>query len=188
MLHTLTKLLAPAAAERLTLVFNHVLGSEAVAMDRLRPHAGRQLQLHWAGWPSLLPAPPPLAWRITPAGLLEWVPAGLEAGEAAVAGTPGGAAADLRLVLEASNPALLVSRVLAGEPPPVQIEGDAQLAGDVNWLVQNLRWDVVADLERLFGPVVAQQLGSLGRSLAGGLRAAVQGAQALGARLRPRAS
>jgi ubiquinone biosynthesis accessory factor UbiJ len=46
----------------------------------------------------------------------------------------------------------------------------------------------VADLERLFGPVVAQQLGTLGRALAGGLRTAVQGASALGERLRPRAS
>jgi hypothetical protein len=36
--------------------------------------------------------------------------------------------------------------------PPVDIEGDAQLAGDVNWLMQNLRWDVAADLERLFPP------------------------------------
>lgn len=182
MLHTLTELLAPAAAERLTLIFNHVLGSEAVATQRLRPHAGRRLELHWAGWPALLPAPPPLVWRITPAGLLEWVAPGL------AAGSHGDDTADLRLVLDASNPALLMSRVLGGEPPPVQIEGDAQLAGDVNWLVQNLRWDVVADLERLFGPMVAQQLGTLGRSLASGLRAAVQGAQALGARLRPRSS
>ena len=61
MLHTLSNLLAPAVAERLTLVFNHVLGSESVAMERLRPHAGRRLELQLAGWPSLLPAPPPLA-------------------------------------------------------------------------------------------------------------------------------
>ncbi len=182
MLHTLSNLMAPAVAQRLTLVFNHVLGSEAVAMDRLRPHAGRRLQLQLAGWPSLLPAPPPLSWRITPAGLLEWVAAG------PADGSDGGDLAELLLVLDAANPALLVSRVLAGEPPPVQVEGDAQLAGDVNWLVQNLRWDVVADLERLFGPVVAQQLASLGRALAGGLRAAVQGASALGERLRPRST
>ncbi len=185
MLHTLSNLLAPALAERLTLVFNHVIGSEAVAMERLRPHAGRRLELQLAGWPALLPAPPPLSWRITPAGLLEWTPPAAQANVAAVTGVAG-AEAELRLVLEASNPALLVSRVLAGEPPPVQIEGDAQLAGDVNWLVQNLRWDVVADLERLFGPVVAQQLGQLGSAVAAGLRAAVQGASALGARLRPR--
>ena len=58
------------------------------------------------------------------------------------------------------QPALLpLARLaLGGTPPAVQIDGDAQLAGDMNWLLQNLRWDVAADLERLFGPAVAQQL------------------------------
>jgi hypothetical protein len=36
--------------------------------------------------------------------------------------------------------------------------------------------------------VVAQQLGTLGRAVAGGLRTAVQRATALGERLRPRSS
>ena len=48
-----------------------------------------------------------------------------------------------------------MARALGGTPPPVQIDGDAQLAGDVNWLLLNLRWDVAADLERLFGPTPA---------------------------------
>ena len=69
-----------------------------------------------------------------------------------------------RCSVDAANPALLLARMLGGEPPPVQIDGDAQLAGDVNWLLQNLRWDVAADLERLFGPVVAQQLHQVGRT------------------------
>jgi ubiquinone biosynthesis protein UbiJ len=64
----------------------------------------------------------------------------------------------------------------------VAIDGDAQLAGDVNWLMQNLRWDVAADLERFFGPVAAQQLHRLGSAVAHALRSAVQG---LG-RARPR--
>jgi ubiquinone biosynthesis protein UbiJ len=178
MLHTLQSMLAPPVFERLTLLINHVLGSEAVAMEKLRPHAGRRLVLRLAGWPSLLPEPPPLAWRITPAGLLEWSP---EPGPEAPA-----EASDLTLLLEAGNPALLLTRMLSGEPPPVQIEGDAQFAGDVNWLVQNLRWDLVADLERLFGPAVAQQLGTLGRAVAGALRTALKQAGALGDRLRPR--
>ena len=38
---------------------------------------------------------------------------------------------DLAVTLDAPNPALLVAKMLAGEQPPVQIEGDAQLAGDV---------------------------------------------------------
>ncbi len=174
MLHSLQALLAPAIAERLTLVINHVLGGESAATARLRPHAGRSLVLTLTGWPSLLPAPPPLAWLITPAGLLEWC------------GSEGAATQDLAVQIDASNPALLLARMLAGETPAVQIDGDAQLAADVNWLLQNLRWDVAADLERLFGPVVAQQLHRIGSAVAGGLRTALKGAATLGERLRPR--
>ena len=90
--------------------------------------------------------------------------------------------------IDASNPALLAARALAGEPAAVQIEGDAQLASDVNWLIQNLRWDMAADLERFFGPLVAQQLAQLGRSAASGLRAALAGAARLAERLRPRST
>jgi ubiquinone biosynthesis protein UbiJ len=152
-----------------------VLASEAVATARLRPHAGRTVTLKLAGWPALLPPPPALAWRVTPAGLLEWC------------GKDGAAGADLALEVDASNPALLLVRALGGEPAPVQIEGDAQLAGDVNWLIQNLRWDVAADLERLFGPVVAQQLQQFGRAVAAGLRSALKGAAGLAGRVRSRA-
>jgi ubiquinone biosynthesis protein UbiJ len=174
MLQSLHTLLAPALAERLTLLLNHVLASEAVATERLRPHASRTVSLTLAGWPALLPPPPALAWRITPAGLLEWC------------GNAGASSADLALRIDASNPALLVAQALGGETAPVQIEGDAQLAGDVNWLIQNLRWDVAADLDRLFGPAVALQLHQLGRAVAGGVRAALKGAAGLADRLRPR--
>jgi ubiquinone biosynthesis accessory factor UbiJ len=179
MLHSLNALLAPALAERLTLLINHVLASEAVATDRLRPHSGRSLSLTLQGWPALLPQPPLLAWRITPAGLLDW------------SGTPGAAPAegqepDLAVTLQADNPALLLARTLGGEPPPVQVVGDAQLAGDVNWLLQNLRWDVAADLDRLFGPRLALPLHQVGRMLASALRKALQGASALGEQWRSR--
>ena len=173
MLHSLNSLLAPAVMERLTLVVNHVLGAEPAATERLSPHAGRTIELTLAGWPRLLPAPPAMAFRVTPAGLLEWC--GLERQ----------AAADLGVRVEASNPALLLARGLTGELPAVAIDGDAVLAGDVNWLLQNLRWDVAADLERLFGPAVAHQLHRLGSALAAAVRKAVQGAGALKDRLRP---
>jgi ubiquinone biosynthesis accessory factor UbiJ len=174
MLHSLNALLAPALAERLTLLFNHVLSGESVATDRLRPHSGSTLALTLAGWPSLLPPPPVLAWRVTPAGLLEWC------GQAAPT------APDLAVQLDASNPALVLARALAGEAPAVQIEGNAQLAADVNWLLQNLRWDVAADLDRIFGPQLAQPLHQVGRMLASGLRTTLKGAAALGEQWRSR--
>lgn len=174
MLHSLQAVLAPAFAERLTLVLNHVLSAESVATLRLQPHAGRTLSLTLNQWPGLLPRPPELAWRITPAGLLEWC--GMQ-------GAPG---PDLHVQLDASNPALLAARALAGTPPAVQIDGDAQLAGDVNWLLQNLRWDVAADLERLFGPGPAQTLHRMGSALATALRAGLKSVSELGERLRSR--
>jgi ubiquinone biosynthesis protein UbiJ len=155
MLQRLHALVAPALASRLTLLLNHVLSAERVATERLVPHAGRTVALTLVGWPALLPPPPVLAWRITPAGLLEEAP-NLDLG-----------VPDLAVQLEASNPALLLVRAMAGEPAQVQVDGNAQLAGDVNWLMQNLRWDAAADLERLFGPVVAQQLAQLGRAESG---------------------
>jgi ubiquinone biosynthesis protein UbiJ len=173
MLQSLASLLAPPVLERSTLVINHVLAAEPVAQDRLKAHAGRAVALDLDGWPALLPPAPPLAWRITPAGLLEWC------------GLDGAPAAELQLHLDASNPALLLARALAGERPALRIEGDAQLAADVGWLTENLRWDAAADLERFFGPVVAQQLVQVGRMLAAGLRSALGAVEPLVQRLRP---
>lgn len=166
---------APAVMERLTLLLNHVLGREPAAVERLRPHAGRVLRLQAEGWPGLLPPPPPMAWRVTPAGLLEWC--GLEAPEGA----------DLSVRLDATNPAALAMAALAGQPPAVQVEGDAQFAADVSWLASNLRWDVADDLERLVGPALAQGLQQWGGVVLRGLQAAMSAAGTFAARARPRA-
>jgi ubiquinone biosynthesis protein UbiJ len=173
MLQTLNTLLAPAVMERLTLAINHVLGSEDAATARLRPHAGRTVEIVLGGWPAMLPVPPSMAFRITPAGLVEWC--GVEHTDEP----------DLGVRVDASNPALLLARGLIGERPAVDIDGDVALAGDVNWLAQNLRWDVEADLERVVGPAAAHQLHRLGSLLASGLRTAVQAANGLKDRLRP---
>jgi len=162
MLQNLQGLLVPAVVERLVLVINHVLASEPAAMQRLAAHPGRVIALALLHWPSWLPAAPVLKFHVTAPGLLEWN------------GLDDGAEATLTVQVDASNPALLFARSLAGEPPPLTIAGDAALAGDVRWLVDNLRWDVEADLERLFGSMVARQLGRLGSSLAAGLRGVAQ--------------
>ena len=44
-----------------------------VAMARLVPHQGRLIALELQQWPALLPAPPTLKFRVTPAGLLGMV-------------------------------------------------------------------------------------------------------------------
>jgi ubiquinone biosynthesis protein UbiJ len=178
MLHSLRAQLAPAlaqpVAERLTLLVNHLLAAEPVAAERLRPHAGRTIEVTLTGWPRLLPPPPAWVWRVTAAGLLEWCATALPA------------AADLGVRIDAANPGGLLVRTLGGQPPAAQIDGDAQFAADVHWLIQNLRWDAAADLERAFGPLPAGVLMQLGSSMAAGLRGVVEGAAALRERLRPR--
>jgi ubiquinone biosynthesis protein UbiJ len=174
MLQSLNALLAPALMERLVLVVNHVLAAEPAATQRLQAHGGRVIQLQMQGWPRLLPAPPALAFTITPAGMLEWSGA-----------SEPPTRADLGVRVDATNPLLLMARAMTGDKPTVSIDGDAQLAGDVNWLLQNLRWDIAADLERLFGPTAAYPLHRLGSALARALRAALQGASSLTPQTRP---
>ena len=163
MLQNLNALLAPALMDRLVLVVNHVMAAEPQAVARMLPHQGQVLRLDLLQLPRLLPAPPPLAFRITPAGLVEWCRDPVDA--------------DLRVRLEASNPAALALQALGGSMPPLVIEGDALLAADVDWLLKNLRWDVADDLQRLFGPTVAHELHRLGTGLAQALREALQGAR-----------
>lgn len=169
MLQNLHRMLAPPVMERLTLLLNHVLGSEEVGSARLLPHAGKTLQIEAAGWPALLPPLPLLAWQVTPAGLLEWC-GGADAG--VDAGPP--LAPQLQLRVAADNPVLLAARMAAGEMPALEIAGDAAFAADANWLLQNLRWDLAADLERVLPLPLAAALTRAGAGFAGALAAAVQ--------------
>ena len=172
MLHALAPALQTVLTERLTLLLNHVLGAEAVATERLRGHEGRTLRVQFDGWPALLPPLPRLAYRVTPAGLLE----------ALAADAPG--ELDLRLVVDASNPALTLLQWSASrEWPRVAVQGDAQFAADLSWLMDNLRWDVQDDLARLIGPAPAHEVARVARLIAAGLRgtlAALSGAAARG--------
>lgn len=161
MLQSVRALVEPAALEWLTLLVNHVLAGEPVAMKRLCPHAGKRLHIELADWPSLLPAPAPVIFQVTPAGLVER-PADTER----ASGVP----AELQLRVGAANPALLLVTLASGERPDVVVQGEAQFAADVQWLADNLRWDLEADLARLLGPLPARQLARLGAALAASLR------------------
>ena len=166
MFNTLQSLLGQATMERVTLFLNHLLGAEPAAMQRLQKHAGRSVQLELQGWPGVLPPLPPTTFRVSAAGLLEWT-----AGDSLE--TP-----DLRVGIDASNPALAAMQALTGERPRVEVSGDAALAADLNWLFDNLRWDVQDDLERIVGAAPARELARVAGGVAAGLR---QAAQALGA-------
>lgn len=148
---------APAAQDRLILLLNHVISREPLAMARLQPYAGRALLLKLQNWPRLLPPAPDLALGISPAGLFERLE---QAPEQA-----------LRIELDAGNPALLALSSLTGARPRVTVQGDAEFAGAMNWLIENLRWDIEDDLAGLIGPAPAHQLARAARSMASAMAA-----------------
>lgn len=162
MFHALQALAGTAALERATLLLNHVVAAEPAAVARLQPFAGRCIQLQFDGWPGWLPAWPPTSFRITPAGLFEWC------GDAVPADV------DLHIAVDASNPALSFMRTLAGVRPSVDVAGDSALAGEIDWLFDNLRWDVEDDLGRVIGAAPAREVARLGRAVAAAVRVAAQ--------------
>jgi len=143
-------------------LLNHVISRESHAMGRLAPHAGRCVLVHLSNWPGLLPAVPDLVLQITPAGL--WERLDMAPGDA------------LRIELDASNPAVMALGALSGERPKVTVQGDAALAGEINWLLHNLRWDVEDDLARIVGPAPARLLAQWSQGIAQGFAALARGA------------
>jgi ubiquinone biosynthesis protein UbiJ len=139
-----SSLAVPAVQERLVLLINHVVSREPVAMQRLLKIRGRAVVLHLAGWPSLLPPAPDLVLGVTPAGLFERLES-----------APGDA---LRIEIDASNPVQFALAAMGAERPRVTVQGDAAVAGELNWLIENLRWDIEDDLAGIVGPVPARQL------------------------------
>jgi ubiquinone biosynthesis protein UbiJ len=75
----------------------------------------------------------------------------------------------------------LAQAALRGDKPPVRVEGDVQLAAEVNWLVDHVRWDLEEDLSRVVGDVAAHTIGQAARSMARAVREfLVQGAVSAG--------
>lgn len=132
----------------MVLFLNHVLQQEPEAQQRLLRQQGRVVQFQWRFVTVSLVA--------TPAGLLDLAPAG--------------AVPELTFTLSDASPLGLARARLRGDKPAVRIVGDVQLAAEVNWLVDHVRWDAEEDLARLIGDVPAQALGTAARRLVGGLR------------------
>jgi ubiquinone biosynthesis protein UbiJ len=133
---------------RIVLLLNHILLQEKEATDRLARQKGRVVLMQWRLFAMKLVA--------TPAGLLDL---------AAPQAKP-----DLVLALTEESPFALAQAALRGDKPPVRIEGDVQLAAEVNWLVDHVRWDMEEDLSRVIGDVPAHTLGQAARSMVQALR------------------
>lgn len=133
---------------RLILLLNHVLMQEPEAMERLRRQKGKTVLASWADLSFWLES--------TPAGLL------------AVAEPR--AEPDLRLNVAQRSPFELLGTLLSGQKPPVDIQGDVQLAAEVAWLVDNVRWDIEEDLARLMGDAGAHTLANWARTVFSALK------------------
>ena len=133
---------------RAVLLLNHVLMQEPEARARLARQKGRVVRMQWRSWAVQLAA--------TPAGLCELADAGHMP--------------DLFLTVAEASPLALAQSALKGTKPAVRVEGDVQLAAEVNWLADHVRWDIEEDLARLLGDAPAHALAEAGRALAQGLR------------------
>jgi len=133
---------------RLVLLVNHVLMQEPEAQARLARRAGAVVEARWRVFEMRL--------RITPAGLLDLAPAG--------------AASDLTLSLTEVSPWQFAQAALGGERPPLHIAGDVQLAGDIHWLAEHVRWDAEEDLARIVGDAPAHAMGQAMRRLMAAVR------------------
>jgi ubiquinone biosynthesis protein UbiJ len=159
MLRSVHSLVLPALQARVVLLVNHVLLQEPAATERLRRHDGRRLRIQASPPARWMPTLPPVDLRLTPAGLFEIEDAGQTL------------TADLHLRIDVPQDLGQLMAVAAGTmAPPVRIEGDAGLAADMQWLVDNLRWDLESDLSSAFGPAPAHQLMRVGRAVAAALR------------------
>ena len=127
---------------RMMLLLNHVLANEPLATARLARQKGQRIEMVWRG--NTLQLQP------SAAGLLE---------RTSFEGF------DLRLSVLDESISTLASTVMQGNKPRVRIEGDVQLAAEINWLIDNVRWDVQEDLSRLLGDAPAHLISQSARQL-----------------------
>jgi ubiquinone biosynthesis accessory factor UbiJ len=134
--------------QRLVLFINHVIQQEKQAQDRLLRQKGRVVHVRFGAVSIDL--------AVTPAGLVDRAPPS--------------AKPDLLLAIPVDSPLSLLRSAMAGSAPDVKIEGDVQLAAEVGWLAENLRWDAEEDLSRLIGDAPAHAVAQAARQFAGGLK------------------
>ena len=135
--------------QKIVLFLNHVLKQESVAVERLKRQRGKTVEFRWNQLEMRL--------SFTPAGLVERV------------STMHGLA-DLVLNINESSPLTILETLSQGDKPPIRIEGDVQLAAEVNWLIDHVRWDVESDLSRLFGDEIARFLVLTGKQCSNALK------------------
>lgn len=125
---------------RVVLLLNHVLQQEPEAMQRIARQNARVVKFAWQNYSILLTA--------TPVGLLALASQG-ESDQQKI---------DLLLEIIDTDVAEIGKKLMQGDKPNVRIEGDVQLAAEVQWLMQNVSWDMEGDLARIVGDVPAHHI------------------------------
>ncbi|MDT8989505.1 hypothetical protein RQP54_01365 [Curvibacter sp. APW13] len=128
----------------MVLLLNHVLMQEPVAMERLMRIKGSVVLVVWRQFSFKV--------VVTPAGLLDLASVDAQA--------------DLTLTMTQDSPLEVAQALLQGDKPAVRIEGDVQLAAEINWLADHVRWDVEEDLARIMGDAPAHAMSQAVRSMA----------------------
>ena len=129
---------------RIVSLLNHVLMQEPQAMERLVRQKGRVVLMQWRAFTFRL--------QVSRAGLFDVAPPD--------------AKADLVLVITQESPLAIAQELIQGAKPSVRIEGDVQLAAEVSWLIDHVRWDLEEDLARLLGDAPAHALAQAARAMA----------------------
>ena len=126
------------------LALNHLLDAEAWAREKLKPYAGQCVEFR-------NPPLPALRLNILDSGLMD---------SAAADAVP-------NLIVDIKPGAL--PALLRGEEAllrEIGIEGNADLAGVVQYLFRHLRWDLEEDLSRVFGDALAHSMVEQGQRFA----------------------
>ena len=121
---------------------NHLLRSASWARERLKPFAGKTARF------SLAPFAVTLAIRAS-GEVEDSTPA--SAADAGFTLTPG-----------------IMLRMLAADNnawQEVRVSGDIAFAREILFVAQNLRWDIEADLSRVFGDIAAHRMAQAGSNL-----------------------
>jgi len=114
---------------------NHLLGQAAWAREKLIPFAGHAAQIK-------LP-PFEAAFVVTPDG--------------SIAAPPADATLEVTIALPATTP-LLALQGKDAVMRAARIEGSAEFAQSLGFVIRNLRWDAEEDLSRLVGDVAAHRI------------------------------
>ncbi len=130
---------------------NHVLGQAAWAREKLIPFAGHAAQIK-------LP-PFEAAFLITPDG--------------SIAAPEAGAELEVAISLPATTP-LLALQGKDAVMRAARIEGSAEFAQALGFVIRNLRWDAEEDLSRLVGDVAAHRIVKGGKEFAAWQQQAAQ--------------